>query len=77
MIKIQMDTVDIEKLLAVYCPQMVQHTGSKFLIRFGEKQIVLGDTELVLKTEVEYDKLKGDLNCKLYSNGAEISVGLK
>lgn len=77
MIKIQMDTVDIEKLLAAYCPQMVQHTGSKFLIRFGKKQIVLGDTELALKTEVEYDKLKGDLNCKLCGSDAEISIGLK
>lgn len=77
MIKIQMNTVDIEKLLTAYCPQMVQHTGSKFLIRFGKKQIVLGDTELVLKTEVEYDKLKGNLNCKLCGCGAEISIGLK
>lgn len=72
-----MDTVDIEKLLVAYCPQMVQHTDNKFLIRFGKKQIVLGDTELALKTEVEYDKLKGDLNCKLCGSGAEISIGLK
>ena len=72
-----MDTVDIGKLLVAYCPQMVQHTDNKFLIRFGEKQFVLGDTELALKTEVEYDKLKGDLNCKLCGSGAEISIGLK
>lgn len=77
MIKIQMDTVDIEKLLTAYCPQMVQHTGNTFLICFGEKQFVLGDTELVLKTDVEYDKLKGNLNCKLCGSGAEISIGLK
>ena len=77
MIKIQMDTADIEKLLTAYCPRMVQHSGNKYLIRFGEKQFVLGDTELVLKTDVEYDKLKSNLNCKLCSSGAEISIGLK
>lgn len=75
--KIQMDAADIEKLLTAYCPQIVQHTGNKYLIRFGEKQFMLGDTELLLKTEVEYDKLKGDLNCKLCGSGAEISIGLK
>ena len=77
MIKIQMDTMDIEKLLTAYCPRMVQHTGNKYLIRFGEKQFMLGDTELLLKTQVEYVKLKGDLNCKLCGSGAEISIGLK
>lgn len=77
MMKLQMDTADIEKLLTAYCSRMVQHSGNKYLIRFGEKQFVLGDTELVLKTDVEYDKLKGNLNCKLCSSGAEISIGLK
>ncbi len=77
MMKIQMDTADIEKLLTAYCPRMVQHSGNKYLIRFGEKQFVLGDTELVLKTEVEHGKFKGNLNCKLCNSGAEISIGLK
>ena len=38
MMKIQIDTADIEKLLTAYCPRMVQHSGNKYLIRFGEKQ---------------------------------------
>lgn len=75
--KIQMDAADIEKLLAAYCPQKIQHSGDKFRIHFGQRQIVLGHTELTLKTELDLGNLKGDLNGKLSGNGAEISMGLK
>lgn len=75
--KIQMDAADIEKLLAAYCPQKIQHSGDTFRIRFGQRQIVLGHTELTLKTELDLGNIKGDLNGKLTGNRAEISVGLK
>lgn len=75
--KIQMDMTDIRKFLAAYCPQKMQRSGDRFRILFGQRQIVLGHTELTLKTEVDLGNFKGDLNGKLTDNGAEISVELK
>lgn len=73
--KIQIETNDIEKLLAHFYPAGNYKDG-KFQFKIKGKPVSIGNTELELKSKVAFDALSGDLNVNLNRDGIDAEVKL-
>ena len=75
--KITLDNNDAGKVLATFCPKIARYEKGAYRLQIKGKPLVLGQTDLSLRSRVQYQNISGDLSLKLNGSGVAITLDLQ
>ena len=75
--KITLDNNDAGKVLATFCPKIARYEKGTYRLQIKEQPLVLGQTDLSLRSRVQYQNLSGNLALKLDGTGVTIDIDLQ